>query len=79
MESENVIGGSQESAWPKFACHQRDARVIDRNNRQIIRNCKKAINLAFLPNQIEESFVSLQLKNVKISKESSVLYIYKLC
>ena len=33
--------------------HQRDARVIDRNNRQIIRNCKKDINLAFISNQIE--------------------------
>jgi len=50
-----------------------------RHKLQIIRNCKKDINLAFLLNQIEESFVSLQLKNVKISKESSVLYIYKLC
>lgn len=30
-----------------------------RNKPQIIRNCKKDINLAFLPNQIKESFVSL--------------------
>ena len=38
--------------------------MSDRNNPQIIRNCKKDINLAFLPNQIEESFVSLQLRNI---------------
>ena len=36
--------------------------MSDRNNPQIIRNCKKDINLAFLPNQIEESFVSLQIR-----------------
>ena len=36
--------------------------MIDRNNPQIIRNCKKDINLAFIPNQIEESFVSLQME-----------------
>lgn len=36
--------------------------MSDRNNPQIIRNCKKDINLPFLPNQIEEKFVSLQIK-----------------
>ena len=59
---ENITGGSQEFAWLKDACHQRDARMSDRNNPQIIRNCKKDINLAFIPNQIEESFVSLQIR-----------------
>ena len=54
---ENVTGGSQEFAWLKDACHQRDARMSDRNNPQIIRNCKKDIKLAFLPNQIEEIHV----------------------
>ena len=42
--------------------------MSDRNNPQIIRNCKKAINLAFLPNQIEESFVSLQISYEKMGK-----------
>ena len=50
-ESENVTGGSQESTGK-------------RGKPQIIQNCKKDINLAFLPNQIEESFVSLQLRNI---------------
>lgn len=38
---------------------KRDARMSGRNKPRIIRNCKKDINLAFLPNQIKESFVSL--------------------
>lgn len=40
--------------------------MSDRNNPQIIRNCKKDKNLAFLPNQIEESFVSLHLEDLDI-------------
>ena len=33
-----------------------------RDKPQIIRNCKKDIYLAFISNQIEESFVSLQIR-----------------
>ena len=42
--------------------------MSDRNNPQIIRNCKKDINLAFISNQIEESFVSLQISYEKMGK-----------
>ena len=37
----------------------------DRNKPKISRNCKKDKNMAFLPNQIKESFVSLQNRKFK--------------
>ena len=56
--------------------------MSDRNNPQIIRNCKKAINLAFLPYQIEESFVSLQIRigfngNELIIEYNNRMFSYK--
>ena len=51
---ENVTGGSQEFARLKDACHQRDARMSNKDKPQIIRNCKKDIDLVLLPYQIEE-------------------------